>query len=358
MTNFENICDLENCSASDYIKFQAAGKCLKCNIPFALFALPGENLFHFFSNPTGRESINSFIISPWLSKFENAIRIYEECDAEEILRSDFCFEYAGENTPDSTDKNVYLSKIKKLIDNLKENNGKTVISRIIAEKDVNIDYISLAKLQFDCYPNTFRFLYFTPQTGAWLGTSPELLFDYNKTDSTFSTMSLAGTRKQDDQNDWDTKNILEQNFVAKYIAEILNSNNVPYSIRRSEDVSFYPVCHICDIFTGKISKNNAIKIINSLNPTPALGGFPLNDALKNIKEIEEHSRKCYGGYIGVEYTDKLLLYVNLRSMTFSKNSYAVYCGGGITENSIPEQEWIETENKCVTLLGNIEKCKI
>ena len=45
-------------------------------------------------------------------------------------------------------------------------------------------------------------------------------------------------------------------------------------------------------------------------------------------------------------------------MNFGKTSYSVYAGGGITRNSIPEQEWNETENKCVTLLNNIELNKL
>lgn len=347
----------ENFDTGDTVKFQAAEKCLQCNIPFALFASPGEKTFTFFANPTSKITGNSFIVSPWLSKFKDAVRIYAECNASDILNNDFNFEYANDTYTECTDKDEYIHSLNSLIKRLKGTGNKVVFSRVITGRSACLDYIKLAILQFAGYSDTFRFLYFTPQSGAWLGTSPEILFDYNKKNSTFKTMSLAGTRNKYEDRDWDTKNIIEQNIVAKYISEILKANNVPFTVSRSEDINFFPVCHICDIFTGSIAPQKVIPVIDALNPTPALGGFPLNNALSEISNIERHPRKCYGGFIGFDDESRLLLHVNLRSMNFDKKAYCIYTGGGITEKSVPEQEWEETKNKCLTLLKNIEKCK-
>lgn len=347
----------DNFDSCDSVKFEAAGKCLECNIPFALFAAPGEKSFTFFANPTGKIAENSFIVAPWLSKFKDAIRIYDECNAENILSSNYRYEYIGDTYSESTDKEEYINNLKSLIKRLKGTGNKVVISRVITGSSADLDYIKLTALRFASYADTFRFLYFTPQTGAWLGTTPEILFDYDKVNSTFKTMSLAGTRNKYEEKCWDTKNVIEQNIVAKYISEILKANSIPFSISRAEDINFFPVCHICDIFNGSISPQKVVRLIDALNPTPALGGFPLNNALTEISAIERHPRKCYGGYIGVNNKSKLLLHVNLRSMNFDKKAYCIYTGGGITENSVAEQEWAETKNKSLTLLKNIEKCK-
>ena len=356
--NYSYLQSLGNLSESDISSLQAADKCLRNNIPFVLFALPGIEHYTFFANPTGRKSDQCFLVVPWLQKYASAVRIYREKSAKDILNSNYHFDIHENDFPISTDKNEYLLGLKLLISDLQKTNGKTVISRVITEDNVHIDYISLAVRQFQCYHDTFRFMYFTPQTGAWLGTSPELLLDFDKESNNFSTMSLAGTRKGTIDEEWDDKNVIEQNYVAKYIAETLTERNISFRIKHERDVRFEPVTHICDVFSGNIENGDYIGLIDSLSPTPALCGFPLKDAVKHINKLEAHSRRCYGGYIAFETGRRFIAHVNLRCMNFGKTSYSVYAGGGITRNSIPEQEWNETENKCVTLLNNIELNKL
>ena len=45
------------------------------------------------------------------------------------------------------------------------------------------------------------------------------------------------------------------------------------------------------------------------------------------------------------------MYVNLRCMKISPTMATLYIGGGITLDSIPEQEWQETKNKMATMLS-------
>ena len=357
MKSYTDLHSLGNLNNEDIPSLQAVEKCLKYNIPFAYFALPGKEKATFFANPSGKKSNECFIVSPWLTKYADSIKIYRELSANQILDRNFAFDYRPETWCKSTDKSQYINDVTNLVENLKASKGKTVISRVLTEQNINIDYISLTVRQFNCYPDTFRFLYFTPQTGAWLGTSPELLLDYNKETSLFTTMSLAGTRKTDEAKSWDKKNMIEQDFVASYIKNILDSMGITYDVKHKQDLNFYPVCHICDVISGKLENTDFVTLLDKLNPTPALGGFPLTDALANICKIEQHPRKCYGGFIAYENHKQFTAHVNLRSVNFDSHSYCAYTGGGITENSNPEQEWIETENKCFTLLKNIDKCK-
>ena len=357
MKSYTDLHSLGNLGNDDIPALQAVEKCLKNNIPFAYFALPGKEKITFFANPSGKKSDECFIVSPWLTKYSDSIKIYRELSAKQVLDKDFRFDYTPQTWINNTDKSQYITDVANLIEKLKTNKGKTVISRVFTEQNVNIDFISLTVRRFSCYPDTFRFLYFTPQTGAWLGTSPELLLNYDKETTQFSTMSLAGTRKTDEAKSWDKKNIIEQDFVASYIKQILDNMGIDYDIKHKQDLNFYPVSHICDIISGKTGNTSFVEMLDKLNPTPALGGFPLDDALENIRKIELHPRKCYGGFIAYENHKKFTAHVNLRSVNFDTHSYCAYTGGGITENSIPEQEWAETENKCFTLLRDIDKCK-
>jgi isochorismate synthase len=51
--------------------------------------------------------------------------------------------------------------------------------------------------------------------------------------------------------------------------------------------------------------------------------------------------------------NEIHLFVNLRTVKIQKNSEGFlatyYAGCGITEDSDPEKEWLETEMKCQTL---------
>ena len=44
------------------------------------------------------------------------------------------------------------------------------------------------------------------------------------------------------------------------------------------------------------------------------------------------------------------LFVHIRCMKLEGNLATLYAGAGLTEDSVPEREWQETEMKCQTLL--------
>ena len=93
-----------------------------------------------------------------------------------------------------------------------------------------------------------------------------------------------------------------------------------------------------------------------MHPTPAVCGWPAAEALDLIRVTEEYPRSFYSGYLGpVNMERKTSLFVNLRCMQVGEQEAALYAGGGITINSVPEAEWEETTIKSRTLLAEIEK---
>ena len=97
--------------------------------------------------------------------------------------------------------------------------------------------------------------------------------------------------------------------------------------------------------------------VESLHPTPAVAGQPKEDAISFIRELEEHHREYYTGYLGpVGPRDTIDLFVNLRSVKITPGFLAMYVGGGITLESIPEDEWEETELKAASTLNIIQSC--
>ena len=108
---------------------------------------------------------------------------------------------------------------------------------------------------------------------------------------------------------------------------------------------------------GVINKKSNLKeVVSVLHPTPAVCGFPMQKAKKFIFENEGYDRSYYTGFLGElnikgDYINKPKsdLFVNLRCMQVVKNMAHIYVGCGITKDSIPEKEFLETVNKSMTM---------
>ncbi|NOQ91872.1 MAG: isochorismate synthase, partial [Flavobacteriaceae bacterium] len=61
---------------------------------------------------------------------------------------------------------------------------------------------------------------------------------------------------------------------------------------------------------------------------------------------ENYNREFYTGYLGeLNIKEQSHLFVNLRCMQIKNTKAFIYVGGGITLESNPEKEWVETVTK-------------
>jgi len=71
---------------------------------------------------------------------------------------------------------------------------------------------------------------------------------------------------------------------------------------------------------------------------------------------EQHDRRFYTGFLGPwKLNGHSQLFVNLRCAEIGNDTFNLYVGGGLTANSVSEDEWEETVQKSKTLLLVIEK---
>ena len=201
----------------------------------------------------------------------------------------------------------------------------------------------------DRYPRMMICLVYTPQSGLWLASTPEILLSGDG--SRWQTIALAGTMKYDDDLRWSDKNIQEQRYVATYITRQLEQFTHDFTEEGPRTARAGHLAHLRSDFHFTLSDNTAIgALLQALHPTPAVCGLPKQDSFRFILQYEHHDRSYYSGFMGPLFLNgRTNLFVTLRCMQLFANGYRLYAGGGLLKDSIEEQEWQETETKLDTM---------
>ncbi len=357
---------------TDIIIIEAASRCLSHLIPFAVCHLPGAGNLEFFCGilPVDkRESYAglSFEIGPWLAPWSERITLGQQQTPFDILSS---VESGQPKTEPfipnrQISKEEYLMAVASITDHCRNRDGKTVYSRVISGCNPDLNIAEAARRLFAQFPDSFGFLYYTPQTGCWLGATPETLLDYEYSTRMLSTMAFAGTRKIAKRNTpWDDKNLRENQFVADYISERMAQTGIIPSISIPYTVNYGVIQHLRrDIIATLPGNVRFWAVLDLINPTPALCGYPLKDAIEDINRHELHTRGCYGGFLGVlqsvdryqeQHVSSFRSFVNLRSARLSlagDGMFELFVGGGILSGSDPQSEWDETRAKAARLMA-------
>jgi isochorismate synthase len=263
-----------------------------------------------------------------------------------------------------TDKHEYINLINTSIEKIKAGDfEKVVLSRV---KSVEGNFIPFMQDIFEhlCskYPHAFVYL-FKVAGECWTGATPEPFI--GSENRILKTVSLAGTRpyREEDRDiaHWNRKELQEQNYVTLHIEKILNDFHIkqytktgPYVARAGN------LLHLRTDFEFSLESAgiNLPSLIHALHPTPAVCGMSTGNALDFIKKSEKHKREYYTGFLGpLGLADQLNLFVNLRCMKVYNNRLVLYIGGGITADSVAEEEWEETEIKAETVMSVLKKLR-
>lgn len=202
-----------------------------------------------------------------------------------------------------------------------------------------------------------------PDVGSWIGATPELLVSVDDK-KVFKTVALAGTLPYHSGTDlrtvsWTQKEIEEQALVERYVISCFKKIRLrEYDEHGPRTVIAGNLLHLKSEFTVDMNATNFPQIgsvmLDLLHPTSAVCGMPLDASLEFLKKHEPHDRRFYSGYLGpVNVQNNIQLFVNLRCMQLFNHKAIVYAGAGVTVDSVPENEWTETEMKLDTLLNII-----
>lgn len=258
-----------------------------------------------------------------------------------------------------TEEAIYKRNFDEFIRPLKDGLiNKLVLSRshTLARKE-NLSVIKSFFRAVGTYQEMMNYVCYTPQNGLWIGNSPEVFLSGYKNE--WKTVALAGTQSIAGGNTaatenivWDEKNQQEQDVVARYIRNTLATHALTITENGAYTSLAGNVAHLKTDFTFTLKDNDSIgHLLNDLYPTPAVSGYPKQEAYDFIIRNEANDRKYYSGIIGIlDPNKKTDLYVNLRCAEIGKNTITLYAGGGIMPRSIEAQEWDETNIKMQTLL--------
>ncbi len=259
--------------------------------------------------------------------------------------------------PVVTEREAYLEQVESIRNSIATGAfQKAVLSRIHV---VDGDYLPIVPQLYQTlckqHPNAFSYL-FSAGPHFWMGASPEPLLRLR--DGKVSTVSLAGTRPCEDchmdVNKWTMKEVLEQEYVTRYIHDVLREFLIrDYRVSSPYVKKAGSLLHLCSDFNMDFEKLNGRlwDLVEALHPTPAVAGQPKEEAIRFIKALEAHDRDYYTGFLGpVNPGESLDLFVNLRCMKIHPERLSLYVGGGITLESDPADEWDETSLKAASLL--------
>ncbi|HPD64326.1 MAG TPA: chorismate-binding protein [Bacteroidia bacterium] len=324
------------------------------HLGFAAWKRPGEHTIHAIYGPVIRKDIhtveeNSFVIHPFnpgngvCCIRKDNVMPDKNAKAQWYVNNSKSYDYSREDF--YTLVNNALNEIQrhKLV--------KVVVSRQSGMKlPDNFCPVRLFLSAAQKYSHAFVSLVSTPEYGTWLGATPELFFSVKN--STFEIHSLAGTllHAGNENETIVKKNKSEQERVSEYLRELLFHLKIDFRESLPEYFTAGELRHFLSRFTGEINKEQIIRLLEELHPTPAIGGLPKNPALQFLLKNEKHDRQLFGGYLGYfsSYQD-FSFFVNLRCVKVLKDRLQFFAGAGIVDGSIAELEWDETEKKMDTL---------
>lgn len=359
---------------------ETLNKIINSSSDFAIWQLPNSSVIHGIISLNKSEHTTANIEEDEgfvISKFDNNDSYY-------LIKNDISFRIENDKLSvvkgnidqiesgkieipteeiSQTSENDFVKIVENSINEIEGGSfDKVVISKYRDIKNSINNVANIFESLRSSYPNAMVYLSRVNQTEFWIGATPETLLSYDE-DKTFKTVALAGTQPTNDldpkEATWGIKEIEEQAFVSRYIIDCFKRIRLRQYVEKGpKTIKAGNLFHLITSFTVHNQKtkldNLAQKMLDLLHPTSAVCGMPLRESKEFILVNEKHDRSFYSGYLGpVNLEGNTHLFVNLRCAKIYTNKLRLFAGAGITEDSIPEKEWIETELKCDILANKI-----
>ena len=142
-----------------------------------------------------------------------------------------------------------------------------------------------------------------------------------------------------------SQNAEEQALVALHVRAAVAGVTERLEEQPAESLPAGEIEHLCSRMTFRMSRRYLPQLIDELQPTPAVSGYPVRLAMEYLRRHPDTERGCYAGFLGPVDTCSARFFVMLRCMQVLPDRCRLYAGGGIMPDSCEEDEWLETEAK-------------
>lgn len=258
---------------------------------------------------------------------------------------------------DAPDREVWHKKVGAIINAL----DSRQVEKVVLARKSSFDFkeplepVSLLWRLKKISPQCFHFCFQNDGQHSFIGASPERL--YKRGQNTIQSEAIAGTRPRGKSVEHDRKlrdelmtsekERREHLFVAQTIEQALKQ--FCRSVNVDTPVNLLPLNsgqHLLTAFKGFLTDDiDDAMILKILHPTPAVGGYPTEKAVKAIMQFEPFKRGWYAGPIGYLGFTESEFAVGIRSGLICENRLSLYAGAGIVQGSNPQDEWNEIETK-------------
>ena len=260
-----------------------------------------------------------------------------------------------------SESNVNKKEFLKQVDVLKENiiSGEIMQAVLSREETFNGYFDPFTLYRSLRLINPSPYMYFL-NFGKFrvIGSSPEILVqDIN---DQVIIRPIAGTRKRGSSIEEDLSNKIELLEDEKEKSEHmmlvdLARNDLskvcePGSVQVDEMMIVEKYSHVMhmtsNVIGRKIENKTQVDCLKAAIPAGTLSGAPKIRAMELLSELEGRPRGIYGGAVGyLGYNGSLDTAIVIRTAIHYKDCVQVGIGAGIVHDSVPENEWNETEAK-------------
>ena len=200
-----------------------------------------------------------------------------------------------------------------------------------------------------------------------VGASPEILVRLER--DTVTVRPIAGTRPRGKTLQEDAELAEELLADPKELAEHLmlidlGRNDIGRvaqngTVRLTEKMIIERYSHVMHIVSNVEAALkpglNAIDVLNATFPAGTVSGAAKVRAMEIIDELEPSKRGIYAGAVGyLGFNGDMDLAIALRTAVVKDNMLYVQAGAGIVADSVPDSEWMETQNKARAVLRAAE----
>ena len=310
------------------------------------------------------ETFEQFIykLTEEIEQFVNSVS--RKLEQSDIINGNQYSQLAVESFNTEKSRQRWLQNVDHAKDLIEQNVFEKIVmareERVTTDRQANATKL-LHHLRIE-YPDCYSFLYQVNDQAAFVGCTPEKLLSVESerlyTDGLAGSISRGKTATQDEilgrklLNSG--KDLREHQFVVDSILEKLEYYSSDIDVPEHPGIrKFANVQHLHTPITASLHKSiDILALLKKMHPTPAVGGYPQDQALPYIQQLEQIERGWYAGPIGwINENGRSDFAVAIRSGLIQPNKVRFYAGCGIVKGSDPEAEWRETELKLVPMLN-------